>query len=254
MGSGVISNYIHNFQVLCTIHGAVAKRVCQQHGEVRRFICVYCTHRNHKGHQLEPIDQCAADWRLEINNHAATYSNVQTSLKNSVHESKQARATLEATLKSRKLRCIENYVTQLEKEEETLLKAFDKRTQSNKSHISSVLGKLKFSKDESLGVVEVNDSLFLMNRHFQSRRPMPNIKRKIVSLLESKFSPELGMIFDTENRFENEGTIKFEIPHEVVDEADVRDMLVTFAQKYSDGRFDSIVPLRINKCYPLGRL
>merc|ERR1712013_865846 len=97
----------------------------------------------------------------------------------------------------------------------------------------SMLSKLQVSifSDPARGA-EADDSLFLMNRYLESKRPMPNMRGKVISLVESELN-ELGMIYDREDRFENEGTT-FEIPTEVVDENDVKEMFVTYVQRYCD--------------------
>ncbi|XP_057314653.1 E3 ubiquitin-protein ligase TRIM56-like [Hydractinia symbiolongicarpus] len=124
---------------LCSQHNSLAKQVCIECDS--QFVCVYCVHREHKGHNTKSI----TEYGIELNKHFQTFEDTIVELEKlseiyhkTLMKLECERKVFVQELEMRKLKCIERYLSILNEEEKNMLKDFDEKSEKFKAEIMRV--------------------------------------------------------------------------------------------------------------------
>lgn len=130
---------LQEIQPLCSQHNSPAKHVCIECDN--KFVCVYCVHREHKGHNRKGI----TEYGIELNKHFQTFEDTIVELEKlseiyhkTLMKLDSERKVFVQELNMRKLKCIERYITILNEEEKNMLKDFDEKSEKFKAEIMRV--------------------------------------------------------------------------------------------------------------------
>lgn len=130
---------LQEIQPLCSQHNSPAKHVCIECDS--KFVCVYCVHREHKGHNRKGI----TEYGIELNKHFQTFEDTIVELEKlseiyhkTLMKLDSERKVFVQELNMRKLKCIERYITILNEEEKNMLKDFDEKSEKFKAEIMRV--------------------------------------------------------------------------------------------------------------------
>lgn len=116
--------------IVCSEHSTEASYVCRE-GEYacdNDFVCIYCIHRDHKVHTFEPYSQVEEKLKTSMK---------EKIISNGDHENRKAKVLenvanvkqhFEKAVRTNKLKCINEYIEYLNKEEEKLRDEFNTKT------------------------------------------------------------------------------------------------------------------------------
>ena len=168
-----------NISILCERHKTLCNFVCCD-----QFVCLYCTHRNHRHHKYTTIKQEANQVRQFVVENELSFDEMQT-INETVSKSKETtnvnvqhwRNELRSVLRRRKQKCMSNLLARLSKEENRLMDEFTNLTQTHFKQYPDVLSHDYFTEVRNKQDIQVVSEKKKIKRHvftFQSDNMIPS--------------------------------------------------------------------------------
>ncbi|XP_057300484.1 E3 ubiquitin-protein ligase TRIM56-like [Hydractinia symbiolongicarpus] len=133
---------LQQLQPLCKQHNSLAKFVCIDCENL--FVCVYCTHRQHKNHRTKSIADFGLEAKQWFQSFITSFDETKIILENLTRKYDDAlkhvqkeREIFALKIKERKFKRIEEYINMLSREEADLLKLFHEKSKEFKAKLIS---------------------------------------------------------------------------------------------------------------------